>query len=31
MVSPAIASEFVPQPLVLAPSPFAFERADLTP
>jgi cell wall-associated NlpC family hydrolase len=29
--SPAVASEFTPQALVAAPSPFAFERADLTP
>jgi cell wall-associated NlpC family hydrolase len=31
VVSPAVASEFTPQALVAAPSPFAFERADLTP
>ena len=31
VVSPAIASEFTPQTLVTAPSPFAFERADVTP
>jgi cell wall-associated NlpC family hydrolase len=31
LVSPAIASEFTPRALVAAPSPFALERADLTP
>jgi cell wall-associated NlpC family hydrolase len=31
IMSPAIASEFVPRALVAAPSPFAFDRADLTP
>jgi cell wall-associated NlpC family hydrolase len=31
VVSHAVASEFTPQALVAAPSPFAFERADLTP
>jgi len=31
MISPAAASEFTPRALVEAPSPFAFERADLTP
>jgi cell wall-associated NlpC family hydrolase len=30
-ISPAIASEFSPQVLLPAPSPLAFERADLTP
>jgi cell wall-associated NlpC family hydrolase len=31
MVSPAIANDFTPRALVAAPSPFALERADLTP
>jgi len=31
VISPAIASEFAAQPFVSAPSPLAFERADLTP
>lgn len=31
VVSPAIASDFVPRTLVAAPSPFALDRADLTP
>jgi hypothetical protein len=31
VISPAIASEFATQPLVSAPSPLAFERADMTP
>ena len=31
VISPASAREFAPRTLVAAPSPFAFERADLTP
>ena len=31
LISPAIASEFTPRAMVAAPSPFALERADLTP
>ena len=31
VISPALASEFAAQPFVAAPSPLAFERADLTP
>ena len=31
MISPAVASEFRPRALVAAPSPFALDRADLTP
>jgi len=31
VISPAIASEFAPQAFVSAPTPLAFDRADLTP
>jgi cell wall-associated NlpC family hydrolase len=31
VVSPAIAGELAPQALLAAPTPFAFDRADLTP
>ena len=31
LITPAVAAEFAPTPVVASPAPLAFERADLTP